>query len=140
MSLSKVKIINRIFPIERFFEIFLNKRVDNNKNIRCMFHRDRKPSARVYGNAVWCFDCGRFFYISNFMYLLKLDVDVVFNKLLEIYDLSGIEDEDILFRRLLEIYNEKGCVDVRGRRRFLRNIKGGDNKDFINFSLKFFGG
>jgi hypothetical protein len=85
---EKIKILNKLYPITKFVKVD-----KNNKNIKCPFHKDDKPSAKVYNdtNSLWCFRCHRFFYIANFIYLFKLNEGKLYNELQEMYKGQDLE-------------------------------------------------
>jgi len=115
---EKIKILNKLYPISSFFD-----GEDLSSNVPCIFHNDRKPSAKVYlnDNVLWCFTCNRFYYISNFISYYQLDIDKLFEQLYKIYDTDDITNVKCN-------HNKKKSFKVIDR----------NNKSFIEYATKYF--
>ena len=118
---EKIKIINKLYPIEFFFEDKLNSK----HNFVCPFHKDRSPSAHFYkeSNSIWCFTCKKFFYPINFINKNRLKLDDIWEELVFLYkteDFSNIELNNEIKKEKKETFFSK------------------PNKDLISFSKEYF--
>lgn len=119
---KKVFIVNSLYPLTRLLDI------KEGKNIKCLFHDDRKPSVRIYGNSYWCFTCKRFYYVYNIIKLLKIDLDYIFDDLQKIYDGKSIDElYELSLIRNKDFEKDKRKVVLRDK-----NLK------FIDFCKEYF--
>jgi len=127
----KIFILNRLYDIRKLLKI-----ENIEKNIRCIFHDDRHPSAKIYedGNAVWCFRCGRFYYVINYIIKFKYDIDELFEELKKEYNVENDED-------LLQIYESRMKLDIdlkKFNKVYNKNVINSNNINFIEFSKNYF--
>lgn len=110
----RISYVNVLYPIKKILQKC--KVEQKNGNIRCSFHDDLKPSARVYDNAVYCFRCRRFFYNYNYIVKCNLDFEEIYKELLTMYnnDMKKM-DEDYKNRVIkevkVEIKEKKNIID-----------------------------
>lgn len=118
-------IINRLYPIKKLLKINSSE-----KNFRCLFHNDKKPSARIYSNSYWCFSCGRFFYPINIIRKKKIEINKLLNELLDEYKCS-IEE-------LYEIAKSKKNTNDNNNNVNNDCYKKSNNDNFVLFAKNFF--
>lgn len=85
---NKVKIVNKLYDIRILIE---NYRKGN--KYFCLFHNDINPSCKIYGNALYCFSCRRFYYVSNIANKLGISIDELYEKIKDKVDLSKINSD-----------------------------------------------
>lgn len=78
MKDNRIKYLNALYPIENILGT-------DKKQIKCDFHDDRSPSAHIYENRIWCFRCGKFYYVASYIKLWKLNVDTLWAELIQTY-------------------------------------------------------
>ncbi len=120
------KEINKVFILNRLYDI--RKLLKNNveKNVRCLWHKDRVPSAHIYNNAVWCFRCKRFFYVINYVKKLKLNIDDLIEELKQEYN----KDIDGLI--------EMASKEVKFEKNVVYKVARKNNESFIDFCKNYF--
>ena len=78
--INKYRILNYLFPIEDVLEL-----KDRGKNIRCPFHKDKKPSSHIYDNSLWCFTESRFYNVTDIAKAENKSIEDMYLDLVERY-------------------------------------------------------
>ena len=114
------KILDVLYPIKDLLQLTTNDR----RNIKCPNpdHKDKKPSAHVYRNSIWCFTCKRFYYISDIIKFKKLNRNKLFLELKKKYG-DNLEKEA-----------QKNDIEKEEK----KEIRRGKNENFILFTKRFF--
>ena len=114
-------IIDTLYPIHKILNL---KKTTSNIKCPSPDHDDKKPSAHIYNNRVWCFTCKRYFSVINIINFQKLNKNVFYKEL-----------EDLYGNRLEEEYNKNKTILKDDKKNIV--IKK-SNEDFINFTTRFF--
>ena len=119
--MDKNKIIDKLYPLENLLGV-----KNTGSNFSCPFHEDRKPSAHFYkdSNSIFCFSEHRNYYVSDFIRKDGLNVNELFEELIEIY---GSEEEVLKEYELVK--------DDKVKEKIVRE----DNEEFLTFTDRFFG-
>ena len=87
--MTREKILNLLYPIRLLVDYESPK-----KNVTCPNpkHVDKKPSAHIYNNRIWCFVCERHFYVTDIIKYEGLNSDELYQDLQNIYQNQNLEE------------------------------------------------
>ena len=78
--INKYKVLNALFPVEEVLEL-----KNRGTNIKCPFHRERRPSAHIYSgdNHLYCFTCGKQYTSTDIAKVMGKSIDDMYADLIE---------------------------------------------------------
>lgn len=120
----KKKILDKFYPLSELLKSSNQSKL-NNSNIRCPnpLHLDNRPSAKIYGNRIFCFTCSKFYYVSDIITFNNLDFNQIYNDFIKDYDVNELI---------------KKCDDGEIHNQNNIHIKKNNNESFINLTRRFF--
>ena len=79
---NKYRVVDALYPIEEILNV-----KNASKNVKCIFHGDdRKPSSHIYENHLYCFTCGRNYYVTDIAKVEKKSVEDLYADLVERFE------------------------------------------------------
>jgi len=81
-----IKILDTLYPIDSLF----NRRRSKRANVKCPFHDDKKASAHIYPDGLYCFTCGKTYRASKIAKEFGFNLGNLYKSLIEEF---GTEEE-----------------------------------------------